>query len=136
MFIYYILLIGLGSFPLFITLKRMNTYRKAKKRGVFTRATITHIHSARFARGLPFDQLTLTYYDLGTASSTTAKAVTVYNKYKVGDQVGIARGTAKGQIIIPDDIKGYRPILWFSIVFLLFIVFAVVKIEEMVEAGY
>ncbi len=136
MVIFYILFIGVGSFPLMITLWRMQKYRKAKKRGVFTSATVTGIHTVHFVKSLPYDRLTVKFHDLETGRSSTGQTGTAYNRYKIGDQVKIARGAKKGEVIIPDDIGGYLPMLWFSLALLLFVIFAAFKVEELVKAGY
>jgi hypothetical protein len=136
MLIVYIVLILLGSFPLLLTLKRIHTYRTLKKRGTKMVATITHIRTQRYTRGLPHDRLTLTYYPLLTGRKTTGQVATVYNKYKVGDQVEISIIPKSAKIIIPDDVGGFMPVLGFSIALLVFIIFATYKIRELVPSGY
>ncbi len=136
MVIFYIALVLLGSFPLLITLKRIHKYRVARMRGISSVATVTHIRTQRFVRGLPYDRLTLTYHSLETGRFSSGQAGTVYNKYKIGDRVTIAYEPNTGKVIIPEDIRGFYPMLGFSIVLLLFIIFAIFEISEMVETGY
>ncbi len=136
MVIFYILFIGVGSLPLMITLWRMHKYHKAKKRGVSISATVTGIYTVHFVRSLPYDRLTVKFHDLETGRSSTAQMGTVHNKYKIGDQVGIARGGIPGEFIIPADGRGYLPMFWFSLVLLVFMIFMAFEVGELVKAGY
>jgi hypothetical protein len=131
-----IVLILLASFPLLITLKRIRRYRLARHRGGNTVATVTHIRTHRYVRGLPYDRLTLVYHNLETGKSSTGQVSTVHDKYKPGDRVTIAYQTSTGDVIIPDDVAGFYPILGFGIVLLLFVLFAVYKLSEMLETGF
>ena len=132
----YLVLFLLGSFPLLITLKRIQRYQAARKRGVYTKATVTDIRTHRHARSLPHDLLTLTYHSLETGRSSTGQTATRYNKYKVGDRVNITRDPKSGKVIIPEDVAGFYPMLGFSLVLVLCIIFAIFKIREMVVVGY
>lgn len=136
MVILYAALLLLGSFPLLITLKRIRKYRIARKRRTNTVATVTHIRTHRHVRSLPYDLLTLTYHNLETGRSSSGQTATRHDKYKIGDRVNIAFETKSAKVIIPEDVAGFYPMLGFAIVLLLFVIFAIFKIREMVESGY
>jgi hypothetical protein len=132
----YLLLILLGCLPLFIILKRIHSYRTLKNHGVLTDATVSHIHTQRTYRGLPYDRLTLVYTRLATGKPAVGQVGTVHNKYKVGDRVSIAYKPNKPEIIIPQDVGGFAPALGFALILFLFVLFATYKIREMVVEGY
>ena len=106
------------------------------KHGLNTDGTITHIRTIHMPKGGDYDSLTIAYTNPLTGKSAVGQTSTVYEKYKIGDRVRIAMEEKKSKIIIPADVKGFGPMLAFSIILFLFIVFATIKIREMVEIGY
>lgn len=133
--IIYILLILLASIPLLLTLKRIRKYRSMEQNGIKARARIIHIQVQPNYKSGPHDNLTLDYMDLETNQPRTGQASTVHNKYKLGEVLDISYERGKPKIYVKGDEKGYKPVLWFSIALLVFVVFAAYKINEMVQTG-
>lgn len=136
MILLYLLLILLGSFPLVITLLRIRKYRSLQKNGPKVLATVTQLSTHRSLKGLLHDLLTLAYLHPKSGLTTTGHTQTVYNKYKIGDQVSIVVEPNKTKVIIPGDVRGFYPALGFSILVFLFMVFATFKVKELFEMGY
>lgn len=135
MLILYILLIALGAFPLILTIWRMRAAATIKKAGVATNEVITHINTIRTGKAGAMDILTLEYKDRLTNHPYNGGATVTHQKYKPGDIMPV--------IYLPDnpskyavDLKtAYWVVLIFCILLFLFIVFALYKINEMVQSG-
>lgn len=131
----YIGLILLAAFPLVLTIWRMRWAAKIKKTGVHTDSVVTHIRTVRLPRSGTVDILTLEYKDRATGQPYKGKATVAPLKYKVGDTMPVVYlpdRPAKYAVAIK---SAYWAILIFCIILFLFVLFAVYKINEMVETG-
>ena len=135
MTIIYILLILLAAFPLFFTIWRMQRAATIKKNGVYTTGFVTNIKTIRTGRGGAIDILTLEYKDRATGKPYNGRATVTPNKYKIGDTMTIVYLPDKPAKYAIDTKKAYWAVLIFCIILFLFILFAVYKINEMVESG-
>jgi uncharacterized integral membrane protein len=135
MIVFYIILIALAAFPLALTIRRMQVAAKIKKNGVYTNGIIIHISTIRTRPGGAIDILTLEYKDRATGNPYKGKATVTHQKYKVGDTMPLIYlpGTPSKYAI--DTKKAYWAVLIFCMLLLLFVVFAVYKINEMVKSG-
>ncbi len=131
----YLFLIVLGSLPMLATLKRIVRYRAVKKTGINTIGTITTIHTKGAYKGGSYDRLTISYLNRATGQPEVGQTTTVSRKYRVGDRIPIAYEHDKPDIIIPMDVAAFGPMLGFSILLFVFVLFATYKIREMVEVG-
>lgn len=131
----YIGLILLAAFPLVLTIWRMSWSAKIKKRGVFTDSVVTHIRTLRMPRGGTVDILTLEYKDRATGQSYKGRATVATRRYKVGDRMELAYLPDRPAKYAIDTKKGYLFILIFCIILFLFVLFAVYKINGMVQTG-
>lgn len=133
MLIIYILLILLAAFPVGLTIWRMRRAAFIKKTGIHTNGTITSIRTVRIKSSLT-DMITIEYKDRATGRSYNGKATSQSGKYKRGDLMEVAylpSNPAKYAIT-----KGaYTIMLVFCIIIFLFVLFAVYKINEMVQKG-
>lgn len=135
MIVFYIILIALAVFPLALTIRRMQVAAKVKKNGVYTNAVILHISTIRTRPGGAIDILTLEYKDRATGHPYKGRATVTSQKYKVGDAMPIIYLPATPSKYALDTKKAYWAVLIFCILLLLFVVFAVYKINEMVRSG-
>jgi hypothetical protein len=135
MLIIYILLIALGAFPLVLTTWRMRVAAAIKKNGVPANSVVTHITTFRTGKGGAMDILTLEYKDSLTNHAHKGKATVTPGKYKVGDTMPVRYLADRPSKYAIDTNTVYWAVLVFSIVLFLFVVFAVYKINEMVQSG-
>ena len=135
MIIIYILLIALAAFPLVLTIWRMRVAATIKKTGVPANAVITHINTIRTGKGGAMDVLTLEYRDRVTNQPYKGKATVTHRKYKIGDPMPVIYLPDKPSKYAINTNKAYWAVLIFCIVLFLFVVFAVYKINEMVQSG-
>lgn len=131
----YIALIALAAFPLVLTIWRMQRAEKIKKTGVHTDAIIIHINTIRTGRGGALDILTLEYKDRVTGHPYKGRATVNPYKYKVGDVMPVVYLPDKPAKYAIDTKKAYWAVLIFCIILFLFVLFAVYKINGMVETG-
>ncbi|MEP7375002.1 MAG: DUF3592 domain-containing protein [Chitinophagaceae bacterium] len=131
----YILLIALAAFPLVLTIWRMRVAATIKKNGVRTNAVIKNINTIRTGKGGAMDILTLEYTDSATNHPYKGKATVTHQKYKIGDAMPVMYLPDKPSKYAIDTNKAYWAVLIFCIVLFLFVVFAVYKINEMVQSG-
>ncbi|MBC7875331.1 MAG: hypothetical protein H7Y01_15125 [Ferruginibacter sp.] len=135
MIIIYIGLIALAAFPLALTIWRMQAAAKIKKNGVQTNGVIKHINRIRMVRGGSMDILTIEYKDGATGQPYKAKATVSPGKYQIDDTMAIVYLPGKPSKYAIDTKKAYWAILIFCIILLLFVLFAIYKIDEMVKTG-
>jgi hypothetical protein len=131
----YILLIALAAFPLVLTVWRMQVAAKIKKEGVHTNGVVKHITTIRTGRGGAMDILTIEYKDRATGQPYKGRATVTPYKYKVGDTMAVVYLADKPSKYAIDTKKAYWAVLIFCIILLLFVFFAVYKINEMVQSG-
>jgi Protein of unknown function (DUF3592) len=135
MLLLYIGLIALAAFPLVLTIWRMQVAAKIKKKGVYTNGVITHISTIRTRPGGAIDILTLEYKDRVTGQPYNGRATVTHQKYKTGDTMPVIYLPDKPSKYAIDTKKAYWAVLIFCIILFLFVLFAVYKINEMVESG-
>jgi hypothetical protein len=131
----YIALIVLAAFPLVLTIRRMQAAAKIKKNGVYANSVVTHISTIRTGRGGAIDILTLEYKDRATGKPYNGRATVTPHKYKIGDTMPVVYLPDKPSKYAIDTKKAYWAVLIFCIILFLFVLFAVYKINEMVESG-
>lgn len=113
----------------------MRKANMVKKNGIYTDAIVTKISTFRLRHGT-MDIITLEYKDRATGQSYFGKATVAYMANKIGDRIAITYLPNKpSTYAVADTKKGYIAILIFSIVLFIFILFAIYKINEMVQTG-
>jgi hypothetical protein len=127
----YVVLIVLAAFPLVLTIWRMRVAATIQKKGIHTNAIVIHIHSLRTRPGGMIDILTLEYKDRVTGQSFKGKATVTHQQYKTGGMMPVVYLPDKPSTYAIDTKKAYWVVLIFCILFFLFVIFAVYKINEM-----
>ncbi len=135
MLIIYIVLIAIAAFPLVLTTWRMRVAAAIKKNGVPANSVVKHITTIRTGKGGAMDILTLEYKDSLTNQPYKGKATVTPGKYKIGDTMPVRYLADKPSKYAIDTNKAYWAVLIFCIVLFLFVIFAVYKINEMVQSG-
>lgn len=135
MLIIFILLIVLAAFPLVLTIWRMRVAATIKKNGVPATAIATQINTIRTSKGGSIDILTLEYRDHITNQSHKGRATVSPRKYKIGDAMPVVYLPDKPSKYAIDTKKAYWAVLIFCIILFLFVLFAVYKINEMMQSG-
>jgi uncharacterized integral membrane protein len=130
---FYILLIALAAVPLALTIWRMRVATNIKKNGVYTIAVITRIRSLHTRPGASIDILTLEYRDKQFGKAYNGKATVAHQQYKMGDTIELVYLAEKPSKYAIDTKKGYTVILVFCILLFLFIVFAVYKLDGIMQ---
>lgn len=129
----YIGLIILAAFPLLLIIWRMRWAAKIKKSGIYTDSVVTHIRKFRVPRSSTMDILTLEYKDRATGRTYKGKASTAHGKYRTGDIMPVVYLPEKPSKYAVAIKTGYWAVLIFCIILFLFVLFAVYKINEMVQ---
>lgn len=128
-------MIVLAAFPLALTIWRMRVASTIKKNGVPATAIVTRINTIRTGKGGSMDILTLEYRDHATNQVHKGKATVSTGKYKTGDAMPVVYLRDKPSKYAINTNKAYWAVLIFCIILFLFVVFAVYKLNEMVESG-
>jgi hypothetical protein len=102
---------------------------------VHTNGVITHITTIRTGRGGAIDILTLEYKDRVTGKPYNGRATVTPHKYKIGDIIPVVYLQDNPSKYAIDTKKAYWAVLIFCIILFLFVIFAVYKIDEMVQSG-
>jgi hypothetical protein len=131
----YIGLILLAAFPVVLTIWRMRASATIKKKGIHVNAVITHIKTIRTGKGGSMDMLTLEYKERATGRVYYGKATAAHQRYNRNDTFPVAYLPDKPAKYAVDTNNAYWAILIFSILLLLFVLFAIYKIEEMRPEG-
>ena len=135
MTILYILLIVLSAFPLWKIIRYITKENRIKKNGLNVLGVVTHIHTSAMRSGPTVDQVHIEYASIITGhfhkSSITAK----HNKFKHGENLTVKYLPEEPSKIVVGKGQEYLPMLIFSILIFLFVIFAVYKIDEMVKTG-
>jgi Protein of unknown function (DUF3592) len=135
MLIIYILLILLAAFPVGLTIWRMRRTAFIKKTGIHTNGIITSIRTVRIKSSLT-DIITFEYKDRATGRPYNGKATSQSGKYKRSDMMEVAYLPSNPAKYAITNTKGaYTIMLIFCIILFLFVLFAVYKINEMVQSG-
>ncbi|MGB3089165.1 MAG: DUF3592 domain-containing protein [Chitinophagaceae bacterium] len=135
MVIIYILLILLAAFPLGLTIWRMRRAAFIKKTGIHTNGYATSIRTVRIKSSLT-DVVSIEYKDRATGLPYPGKATTEAGKFRVGDTIGVVYLPANpAKYAIADTRGGFTALLIFCIILFLCVLFAVYKINGMVQRG-
>lgn len=136
MILFYILLILLSAFPLGLTIWRMRRDIHIRKTGIHTSGYITSIRTVRLKSSLT-DVIYIEYKDRATGQTYTGKTSSKEGKYKRSDKLGVAYLPSNpARYAITETGSGYTAMLIFCLIFFLFVLFAVYKIDEMVRSGH
>ncbi len=135
MIIIYIFLIMLAAFPLWKTVRYILKENRIKQHGITASGVVTHIHATAMRRGATVDQVEIEYasniHGHFHKESITAK----HKKYRHGETVPVKYLPEEPSKVVVDGGQGYWPMLIFSILIFLFVIFAAYKIDEMVKKG-
>ena len=135
MIIIYILLIIIAALPLWITIRYIIKEKRIRKYGISTLGVVTKIHTTRMYRGPTTDRVHIEYGSIISGhfhkSSITAK----HKRFKYGETVPVKYLPEEPSKIVVEARPGYLPMLIFSILIFLFVIFAVYKIDEMIKTG-
>ncbi len=135
MIIIYILLLMLAALPLWKTFRYILKEKRIKQHGISASGIVTHIHTTAMRRGPTVDQVHIEYGSIIHGhfhkSSITAK----HKKFRHGESVPVKYLPEEPSKILVAGGQGYWPMLIFSILIFLFVIFAVYKIDEMVKTG-
>lgn len=123
----------LGAFPLLKTISYVRLEEKIRKTGISTTGIVTAIHTTRYHRGPTTDRVHTRYNSNINGQYHEASFVTAHRKYRVGQSIPVKYLPEKPDKIVVSEKRGYWPMLIFSIVLLVFIVFASFKIYEMLK---
>ena len=133
MTIVYVIIILLAAFPLWKTIRYARLEEKIRKEGISTSGVVTYIHTNRYHRGPATDRVHTTYGSIISGEYHKAIFTAAHRKYQVGQSIPITYLPAKPDKIVVGPKPGYWPMLIFSVALLLFAIFAVYKINEMVD---
>ncbi len=134
MTILYIIIILIAAIPLWKTIRFVLLEEKIRKEGISTSGVVTHIHTTRMRRGPTTDRVHTRYSSIIAGQYHEANFVTTHKKYHIGQTVPVKYLPEKPDKIVVAQKRGYWIMLIFSILILLFMFFAVYKIDEMVKA--
>ncbi|HEY0677302.1 MAG TPA: DUF3592 domain-containing protein [Chitinophagaceae bacterium] len=132
MIILYIIIILIGVYPLWKTIRYVQLEEKIRKDGISTLGIVTHIHTTRYHKGPTTDRVHTRYNSNITGHYHEANFVTAHKKYRVGQSITVKYLPEHPDKIIVAPKRGYWPMLIFTTALFLFIIFAVYKIDEMV----
>lgn len=133
----YILLPLFGALPLIVTLFKMRRARNVTNNGVTTEAVVVQVILWGTTIRNMVDTLILQYKVEATNEIYQGKATASRGHYKVGDKMSIAYLKDPPYNMTVKGANVYIPILIFTILIFLFVIFAMFKIEELIpEGGY
>ncbi|MFT3677984.1 MAG: DUF3592 domain-containing protein [Chitinophagaceae bacterium] len=131
----YVLIVAIGAIPLWKTIRFIQLEEKIRKEGISTSGVVTHIHTTCYQRGPATDRVHTRYSSILPGQYYEASFVAKHNKFRIGQSIPVKYLPGKTDKIVVSPKRGYWVMLIFSVVLLLFVFFAVYKIEEMVKAG-
>ncbi len=135
MIIIYILLIVFAALPLLKTIRYIRLEERIRKIGVSSTAVVTNIVTSRYSRNAAkTDRMQVQYQCRVHGQFHDASFTEFHGKYKMGDHVPVLYLPEQPSKIVVSKKRGYWLSLIFSILILLFMVFAVYKIDEMVQS--
>ncbi|WP_018630864.1 DUF3592 domain-containing protein [Niabella aurantiaca] len=132
MTILYIIMILIATLPLWKTIRFIRLEERIRKEGISTTGVVIHIHTTRYQRGPATDRVHTRYQSVIPGQHHEANFVTKYNRYRIGQTIPVKYIPEQPDKIVVARKRGYWPMLIFSIGLLLFVFFAVYKINEMV----
>lgn len=133
MIILYIVIILIGAFPLFKTIRYILLEEKIRKTGISTMGVVIHVHTTRYPKGPAIDRVHTRYSSNITGHYHEANFTATYNKYRVGQSIPVKYLPQSPDKIVVAEKRGYWPMLIFTVLLFLFVVFAVYKINEMMR---
>ena len=137
MLVLYILLPVIGALPLIITIFKMRRAQRIIKNGITTEAVVVQVNSLGTTIRNKADILVLQYLVKATNQIYQGKASATREQYKVGDKLTITYSKFPPYEMTVKGTNVYIPILVFTILIFLFVLFAMIKIEELIpEGGY
>ncbi len=126
-----IILIIIGVLPLLITIRYVLLEEKIRKSGISTTGIVTSIKTTRMSKGPTSDRVHTRYNSIFAGHYHEASFVTAHRKYRVGQSIPVKYLSEKPDKIVVADKRGYWPMLIFSILLFVFVVFAAYKIYGM-----
>ena len=137
MLVLYILLPLLGALPLIITIFKMCRAQRIVKNGITTEAVVVQVNSLGTTIRNKADILVLQYLVKATNQIFQGKATATRDEYKVGDKLTITYSKKPPYEMTVKGANVYIPILIFTVLIFLFVIFAMFKIVELIpEGGY
>ena len=121
-----------GFLPMIIILIRKNRNDKLRKYGVTTTGTITELFG-RSIRGINIVEIKYRVQETGETISKNLRVAGV--PYEVGTEIPIIYDPKNPKHMQLDMRKGFIPILIFTIIIGIVIIFACFKLNEMVARG-
>ncbi|SDE35032.1 DUF3592 domain-containing protein [Niabella drilacis] len=134
MIILYIIMILIAMLPLWKTIRFIRLEERIRREGISTTGIVIHIHTTRYQRGPATDRVHTRYQSIIPGQYHEANFVTKHQKYQVGQTIPVKYIPEQPDKIVVALRRGYWLMLIFSIVLLLFVFFAIYKINEMVKA--
>ena len=134
MIIIFASLILLAAIPMLLTIWRMRKAAYIKKNGIPTESVVTNIRKMYGRAGVSVDILTFEYRDKGSGKPYYGSASIATGKYKIGDTMQVTYLPEKPSRYAIDTKGGYTGILIFCIILFLFAIFAVYKLNGMVNS--
>ena len=128
-----VIIILIGAFPLWKTIRYVLLEEKIRKSGISTTGIVTAIHTTRYHKGPTTDRVHTRYNSNITGQYHEANFVTAHRKYHVGQSIPVKYLPGKPGKIVVADKRGYWPMLIFSVLLFVFIVYAGFKIYEMLK---
>ena len=128
-----VIIVIIGAFPLFKTILYIRLEEKIRKSGISTTGIVTAIHTTRNYKGPTTDRVHTRYNSNISGQYHEANFVTAHKKYRVGQSVPVKYLPEKPGKIVVAEKRGYWPMLIFSMLLFVFIVFAGYKIYEMLK---
>ncbi len=135
MIIIYVLLLILAALPLWKTFRYIQKEKRIRQHGINASGVVTHIHTTAMRRGPTVDQVQIEYASNIHGHFHKSSITATHKKFKHGESVPVKYLPEDPSKILVDGGQGYWPMLIFSILIFLFVIFAVYKIDEMVKTG-
>lgn len=131
MIILYIVIILIGAFPLFKTIRYILLEEKIRKTGISTMGVVIHVHTTRYSKGPAIDRVHTRYNSNIAGQYHEAHFTATYNKYRVGQSIPVKYLPQSPDKIVVAEKRGYWSMLILTVLVFAFVVFAVYKINEM-----
>lgn len=133
MILLYILLILIGSIPLWKTIRFILLEEKIRREGISTTGIVTDIRTKKFHKGPTTCRIHIRYNSNIPGQYHEASFVTSPHKYKREQSISLKYLPEKPDKIIVAAKRGYWSMLVFSMLIVLFVLFAVYKIDGMLK---
>jgi hypothetical protein len=133
MILLYIIIILLGIIPLWKTISFILLEEKIRKDGISTTGIVSDIQTKKFHKGPTTCRIYIRYNSIIAGQYQEASFVTSPHKYKRGQSISLKYLPEYPDKIIVAAKRGYWSMLVFSILIALFVVFAMFKIDGMLN---